>query len=127
MAKRYRMLTNTRFGAKDEIVTQDHLEQHHAVMSDLLGRKLMEPAGGEGDADDGPVSDEANKERIEQRVRDEAVRLGRPLEPHEQNKVAADVTRESAEQTRSATKDASKEQQKANAAASKGDATKAPK
>lgn len=127
MAKQYRLTTNTRFGNAGEVVSEQHLADNDADMADLRNRKLIEDAGRTEDADDGRVGDEANKERIEQAIRDESTRLGRPLEEHEKNKVAADVTRDSAAQTKDAVKDATKEQQQANAAASKGDATKAPK
>jgi hypothetical protein len=122
MAKQYKLTANTRFGAAGETVTEQHLKDNNADFDDLRKRKLLEAAE---DADDeGRVTDEANKLRIEQRLRDETARLGRPLAEHEKVNIEAEVTRESAAQTRDAAKSDAKDQAAANKGA--GDGTKPP-
>ena len=136
MAKQYRLKTHmgspgiggTSLHNPGDVLTEQQIKDVGWDAADLVKRGALEAyrAADEGD-DDGRVGDEANKERIEQAIRDETVRLGRPLEEHEKNKVAAEVTRESAEQTKDATRQAAKDQRQENAAAAKRDATQPPK
>jgi hypothetical protein len=128
MAKQqqYRLKANTRFGAADEIVTEDHLKRSGADFDDLKARDLMEPVrAGEGDEDEGRVTDEDNKLRIEQRLKEESTRLGRPLAEHEKVNIEREVTKASAAQTQAAQKDDASDQKAANKGA--GDGTKPPK
>jgi hypothetical protein len=124
MPKQYKLTANTRFGAAGDIVTEDHLKTNNADLDDLRKRKLIESAG-DADEDEGRVTDEANKLRIEQRLKEETARLGRPLQEHEKVNIERDVTKDSASQTADAQKSDANDQRQANKGA--GDGTKPPK
>lgn len=128
MSKQYKLKSHMAGYAAGDTITADDIKERGWDANDLVRRGAIESVrSADADDDEGRVGDEANKERIEQAIRDETVKAGRPLEEHERNKIAADVTKESAAQTKDATKAESKEQQQANAAAAKGDATKPPR
>lgn len=116
MAKKFlvsRPATNLEVGKE---YTEEELKAANHDLKRLTDLHVIDPNAARDAEDDTPrqVTDEANKLNVEQAIREETGRRGRPLDIHEQDELAIKVTQGNAKKTATAEKADRKEQQDAN-------------